>query len=550
MADAVVPSPERPRGRWQPFLRELAIVAGFVAVAALIRYPNVHVVPPYTDETEEALRAWAIVQGELRPLVNVDAYIGALWSYVTAAAFVVFGRNAEVPRLASLVAGALTVGMTYLLGRQVFGQAAGLVAAILMAGNAAHVLVNSHVSWSNCVTPLFTTTAFWLLLRALDRPGNLLRFGLAGLAWGLALQTHPSVIAFLVGAAIYALWRDPRLPLRPAVWLGAVLLAVGYGNVLLYNFGTGFDTLTQAQRVGSEYAGGSGIDSWGYVASLLGILMLIVHTTAGVVDPRMTAAEYLIDPRVLVTLVGLVAALAWSVRRRELLLLCVALPVILLIPALNQRWSPILASRYIMPLVPLALVMIGGLLVALTVRRTTPSWVPFGPTLAIAGLIALVQLGGLFLYYQTEIAAGRSNDGPWRMIRLVEEQRRAREPFVVHSDLHLLPTGGGGTWAKAMDYLLELEDVRKDVSPREPGDRLRACDVTTVVLRYVERDERRRPARDEPRHERYWIARQAPLEGQRRDDPGRVVLEVPYSLPWVNRSLFDPRAPTFETGCE
>jgi hypothetical protein len=70
------------------------------------------------------------------------------------------------------------------------------------------------------------------------------------------------------------------------------------------------------------------------------------------------------------------------------------------------------------------------------------------------------------------------------------------------------------------------------------------------VLRYVERDERRRQVRDEPRHERYWIARQAPLAGERRDDPGRVMLETPYSLPWRNRSLFDPRAPTFETGCE
>jgi hypothetical protein len=69
----------------------------------------------------------------------------------------------------------------------------------------------------------------------------------------------------------------------------------------------------------------------------------------------------------------------------------------------------------------------------------------------------------------------------------------------------------------------------------------------------VDRDEGdapRRPARDEPRHERYWIARQAPLAGVRRADPGRVALDAPYSLPWKHRSLFDPRAPTFETGCE
>ena len=547
---STTPAPDRAGSAWQGTVRDLAVVIGLALVAALVRWPNVHVVPPYTDETEEALRAWAIVQGELRPLVNVDSYIGALWSYVVAAGFAVFGRNAELPRLASLVAGALTVGVTFLVGRRLFGRTAGLVAAVLLAGNAAHVLVSSHVAWSNCVTPLFTTTAIWLLLRALEAPGQPLRLGLAGFAWGLALQTHPSVIAFLVGAAIYALWRDPRLPLRPGAWLGAALLALGYGNVLLYNLGSGFDTLTQAQRVGSEYAGGAGLDSWGYVASVLGILMLIVQTTAGVVEPRMTAAEYLVDPRVLAALAGLVAALAWSVRRREPLLLCLAVPVVVLIPALNQRWSPILASRYIMPLVPLALVMIAGLIVALARRRGAGPRVAWGASLGVAGLVALVQLGGLWLYYRTEIAAGRSNDGPWRMIRLVEEQRRAREPFVVHSDLHLLPTGGGGTWAKAMDYLLELEDVRKDVSPREDGARLRACDVTAVVLRYVERDERRRPARDEPRHERYWIARQAPPVGERREDLGRVVLEVPYSLPWRNRSLFDPRAPTFETGCE
>src|SRR4051794_41286304 len=99
------------------------------------------------------------------------------------------------------------------------------------------------------------------------------------------------------------------------------MLAVGYGNVLLYNLGTGFDTLTQAQRVGSEYAGGSGLDARGYVAPVLGILVLILQTTARVVEPRLTAAEYLIHPRLLVALLALIAGLAWPVRRREPLLL-------------------------------------------------------------------------------------------------------------------------------------------------------------------------------------------------------------------------------------
>ena len=72
-----------------------------------------------------------------------------------------------------------------------------------------------------------------------------------------------------------------------------------------------------------------------------------------------------------------------------------------------------------------------------------------------------------------------------------------------------------------------------------------------MTLRYVERPTRASVGSDEPRYSSYWIARQAPLAGEQREvDLGRAALAVPYSLPWQNRSLFDPRAPTFETGCE
>jgi hypothetical protein len=132
----------------------------------------------------------------------------------------------------------------------------------------------------------------------------------------------------------------------------------------------------------------------------------------------------------------------------------------------------------------------------------------------------------------------------------VDARRQAREPFVVHADLHLLPTGGGGTWAKALDYLLTLRGVREDFSPRDPDRRLRACDVRSVELRYVGPDTRRPAGSDAPRHPSYWIARQSPLDDERRGDLGQIELAVPYALPWQNRSLFDARVPTFETGCE
>src|SRR5262249_28030920 len=137
----------------------------------------------------------------------------------------------------------------------------------------------------------------------------------------------------------------------------------------------------------------------------------------------------------------------------ELLLLCLAVPVIVLVPALNQRWSPILAARYIMPLVPVILVTVAGLLVAivrhgkLSMRPSISGITGTGRGYEVAALtglwllVALIQLGGLWSYYAVEIGAGRSNDGPWRMVEQVDANRRSREPFVVHADLHLLPTG-------------------------------------------------------------------------------------------------------------
>lgn len=70
MADTVVFAPERLRASHRPALLETSAVMALMVVAALIRWPNFMSVPPFTDETEEALRAWAIARGELRPLTS------------------------------------------------------------------------------------------------------------------------------------------------------------------------------------------------------------------------------------------------------------------------------------------------------------------------------------------------------------------------------------------------------------------------------------------------------------------------------------------------
>ena len=531
-------------------LASVGVFVGLVALAAMARWPQLQMIPQYTDETEESLRAWAIYAGGLRPLVNVEPYIGSFWNYVVAGLFLAGGRDSDIPRQASLVAGALTVGMTYILGRQLYGHLAGVVAALLLAGNAAHILVNSHVAWSNCVTPLFTTAAFWLLLRALDRPHSYGRLGAAGVAWGLALQTHPSVVVCLPGAALYALHRYPRLAQRPQAWAGALLFLAAYGNVLLYNVQSGFGTIAEAQRVGADYAGAAGLGLERYGQSVLGILLLLVQAAAGVVDARLTVAEYLFDPRMLVGAVAIGAAVWWSVRRRQWLLLLVGVPMLLVLPALNQRWQPILAVRYIMPLIPLLCVVIGGIAGDMLPRRGWRPVASWGVALAVVGLVVGVQLVALQAYYRAETAAHRTNAGTWLVRRVVLEHRRSREVLIVHPDTRRLPTGGGGNWARVMTYFATVHGVPVGVGSFDPYHPIRACDVQRIELRRVERGKAFNPPPDTPSHEGYWVVRHAPLPGESRLNPGILASSVNYTLPWRQRSLFDPQVTTFDTGCD
>src|SRR6185369_17882177 len=66
-------------------LAELGVVGLVVLVAGLIRVPYLWDLPRLTDESKEAFRALLILQQGLRPLTNVDMYIGPIWNYLLAA---------------------------------------------------------------------------------------------------------------------------------------------------------------------------------------------------------------------------------------------------------------------------------------------------------------------------------------------------------------------------------------------------------------------------------------------------------------------------------
>src|SRR5688572_22778016 len=93
---------------------DLLLMGGLGLLALVVRWPNLWLVPRFTDETLEVLHSLAIVRDGARPLTNYDSYYGALYNYVVALALALSGESPLAPRVVVLVAGVATVVATYL----------------------------------------------------------------------------------------------------------------------------------------------------------------------------------------------------------------------------------------------------------------------------------------------------------------------------------------------------------------------------------------------------------------------------------------------------
>jgi MYXO-CTERM domain-containing protein len=368
-------APEPPReqearaGRPRTGLPEAVLVLVLVAVAAAIRWVDLWTIPIFTDEGDEIGLALRIFRDGARPLTNDDPYLGPLFNYLLASLFWIAGPDPWLPRGLMLVLGALTIAPAYLLAREISlstgasnGRAilAGTVAAGLLAVNAAHVVVNSHVAWGNCATPLFTTTAVWLLARAsrlgagadgLHGAGGMLLV-LAGAAFGLALQTHPSVAVLLPGAGLFVAWQRWRWLNTPWPYLGVGALLAAQVPTLLYigreGLGTWLDAIREKQEM-YERDGALRLhelaERLGQAGHTLGVAL------GGLLNDRDTALPPPWHPAVLLALGLAVLALLWLVRRRQLLVPLVVLSGLLLLPLVNGKYAPLVSNtRYLAPL--------------------------------------------------------------------------------------------------------------------------------------------------------------------------------------------------------
>jgi hypothetical protein len=379
-----------------------------------------------------------------------------------------------VPRALVLAVGLLTVGAAYLLGRQAAGRIGGLVAAGLLATSGTHVLINSHIALSSSTTPLFVTLAVWLIGRAaLERHGPSLAAG--GLLLGLALQTHPTVIAVILACAL-ALLAQAR-PLLRSRWLplavGGFLL--GYANMAVYNLATGFESVGSALTASADYQEGQDDRQPPYSGALANLLLATVRLLAGAIQAPLEPRALLLDPQILIYALLALAGLVLAARRGLGLWGLTVLIWLLLLPVFNWKYNNPVLSRWINPIAPLCYAAIG--LLAATLWSALPGRRARLALATVLVLLLLQPLGPLGRHYSQVARTGPTNVEPLRLAGLLERSRRPEERVIIDATLQRYGLENGGTVSKALRYALTVSQVplvRLTVTEERLGDALGA----------------------------------------------------------------------------
>jgi hypothetical protein len=119
-----------------------------------------------------------------------------LYFFIPAGSIMIFGQTVSALRIPSIIAGALTVGFTYVTARAMYGRLTGLLAALLLVGFQVHINF-SRMGLSNIWDGLFFITVIGAAWYAWERE-NRNSFLLAGFGLGLSQYFYVTSHALLI----------------------------------------------------------------------------------------------------------------------------------------------------------------------------------------------------------------------------------------------------------------------------------------------------------------------------------------------------------------
>ena len=183
------------RSKWKPF----AFALGFALLAFPFRGIATGAIPIILngDEASAGIQGVAFLTRNVNNVFSASWYsFPGLYFLIPAASISIFGQTTMALRIPSAIAGALTVGGTYLAGRAMFDKRIGLIAAIALTGFHFHIHF-SRIGLNNIWDGLFfviTVGAAWYAWEKESRNAYML----AGLGLGFSQYFYPSSRALLV----------------------------------------------------------------------------------------------------------------------------------------------------------------------------------------------------------------------------------------------------------------------------------------------------------------------------------------------------------------
>lgn len=356
--------------------------AVIVAIAFGLRLINLSGRPLWYDEAFSILYGntslETMIAGTITPVDGGAADIHPLFYYFTLHGWMaLWGDSPGAARLLSALLGTATVAVTYLLGRNLLGRAAGLAAAAI-AALAPFPLYYAQEARMYALLGLAAVTTVLLLVSAW-RDGGWPRWVAFAVSGAATLYAHNLGVLFIAALdlwLLYAWWRARRpVHLRPLL-LSHLLMVLLFSPWLIV-------VPSQLGKVGSAY--------WVTRPSLTELLQtpLIFHFAYD----NQALPPWLLPPALLFSLL-LPALLALELARRRpatdagafphphalLLFLALGPPVLAF---LISQIQPIYVVRALLPSALIYYVLVGGVLVAGRMPRAL-KWGIWLPALAIA----------------------------------------------------------------------------------------------------------------------------------------------------------------------
>ncbi len=219
--------------------RDWLIVVAITAIAFYLRFWRLPDLPAYLhgDIASQGLQALSVLEGKSPGWFDVGWSNIPMFDFVMMAGTMrLWGQDLLGLSFTAVWQGVLTIPFMYLLGREMFGRRAGLLAAALIA------ISYTHIHFSRIVTSasplLFIVLLFYFLFRGL-RLRRSIWFVLSGLSLGVGLLVYYPIRVAVVTVILLWLWlliwkRRALVDNLPQWVCFCVAALVGFGPMMAF----------------------------------------------------------------------------------------------------------------------------------------------------------------------------------------------------------------------------------------------------------------------------------------------------------------------------